>query len=229
MSVTTRRETDIAKPALELLREMGFDLYQEVPYGGRADIVGVLAGRTVCVCEVKAALTFDVIAQAKRWHRHAHWVFVAVPGLMNRGPSDGRRLAYDLCESLGIGVIEIEIRDGYGMVSIRNYPRLNRSAEPKKLLAELRPEHKEYAAAGSCNGRYWSRWKDSVRHLVEHVRQHPGIVLKDLLTVVPHHWSTNASAKGCVARQIQSGIIKELSLKTEGLMQRVYLAERAVA
>jgi len=220
-----RRETDIAKPALELLREMNFDLYQEVPYGGRADIVGVLAGRTVCVCEVKAALTFDVIAQAKDWRGDAQWVFVAVPGLMNRGPSDGRRLAYDLCESLGIGIIEIEVESNFARAQIRLFPRLNRFAKPEKLLAELRPEHKTFAAAGSCNGRFWSRWRDSVRRLAEHVKDHPGITLKELIEIVPHHWSTNASAKGCVARQIHAGLIKGIRLETVAKKMRVYPVE----
>ncbi len=217
-----RRETDIAKPALELLREMNFDLYQEVPYGGRADIVGVLAGRTVCVCEVKSALTFDVIAQAKGWRAHAQWVFVAVPGLMNRGSSDGRRLAFELCETLGIGVIEIQIQSGFARAKVTLYPRLNRFAKPGKLLAELQPEHKTFAAAGSCNGRFWSRWRDSIRRLTEHVKANPGITMKDLLDTIPHHWSTNASAKGCIARQIHAGLIKELRLEANGKLLRVY-------
>jgi hypothetical protein len=217
MSAPRRAETDLARQAMKVLSDLGFDLYQEVPYGGRADIVGVLAGRTVCVCEVKASLSFDVIAQAKRWHGVAHWVFVAIPWI--KLVSDGRRLARDICEQLGIGIIEIQEHSN----KIVRYPRLERSARPEGLLKVIKPEHKTFAPAGS-NGKFWSPWRDSVSRLVRAVCTQPGMTLKELIEGVPHHWGTNASAKGCIARQIQSGIIKELRLEVKDKQMRVYLA-----
>lgn len=220
--MSARPETEIAKPALSLLGEMGFDLYQEVPLGARADIVGVLAGRTVCVCEVKAALTFEVIAQARAWIRYAHWRFVAVPSAYR---SEGRRLAFEICELHGIGIIEV----GRALnASVCLYPRLNRAAQPQRLLDALRPEHKTFAQAGS-NGAFWSPWRDTVHRLVRAVYQQPGIQLKDLIATNKHHWSSNASAKGCFARQIQAGLIKELRIERAGRQMLVFPAAKTTS
>jgi hypothetical protein len=218
IAATTRRsEVDLAKIVLALLGEMGFDCYQEVPLGARADIVGVLAARTVCVVEVKASMNLDVIAQADAWKRYAHWRFVAVPESMK--DSDGRRLAREVCEQRGIGVIEI----GAEVCKIRKYPALNRSADAQRLIKVLCPEHKTYAAAGS-NGKFWSPWRDSVERLVLEVRRQPGILLKDLIETTQHHWSNNHSARGCFARQIEAGLIKQLRLVRDGKQLKVELA-----
>ncbi len=220
-------ETEIAKPAMALLQEMGFELYQEVPLydgGQRADIVGVLAGKTVAIVEVKAGLSFDVIAQAKRWD--AHWRWVAVPS-QKGGASDGRRLAMEICGSFGIGVIEvIHAGSSCPVVEIKRYPALRRTADVSRLLAQLRPEHKTFAAAGT-SGRYWSRWRDSVARLVAMVRERPGIPMSMLLAEVPTHWASTASAKSCVSQQIADGSIKELRLEQADGRMRVYPTEGA--
>lgn len=214
-----RAETAIAKPVLRLLGEMGFDLYQEVPLGARADIVGILGGKTVCVVECKASLSFDVLAQAQNWIKFAHWRFVAVPAAK---ASDGRRLARNLAEDLGIGVIEVTDRnDGANFATVRSYPRLNRACDPGRMLKALRPEHKTFAEAGS-NGSHWSPWRESIRSLVSEVEREPGQTLAAIIAKVPHHWANNSSAKGCVARQIQAGLIKGLRLQVDGKVLRVY-------
>ncbi len=223
MSATGKfSEVELAKPVIQFLHQMGFDLYQEVPLGGggpRADIVGVLGGKTVAIVECKASLSFDVIAQAKQWD--AHWRFVAVPDLKG-GASDGRRLALDFCASLGIGVIQVRT-DGQ-VIRVAHYPALRRRANVGRLLAQLRPEHKTFAAAGS-SGRYWSPWRDSVHRLVGAVKDKPGMPLQELLAQVKHHWGSAASARGCVARQIEGGIIKDLRMVREGKKLLIYPAE----
>ena len=213
-----RPETELAKPVLELLIEMGFDCYQEVPLGGRADIVGVLAKRTVCVVEAKSSLTFEVIAQAEEWRRFAHWRFVAVPAARC---SDGRRLAKQVCEERGLGIIEVS-----EVAQITLYPRLNRAALPKRLLDALRPEHKTFAEAGSSTGKFWSPWRESVSRLVSIVQNRPGITLEELVKTAQHHWHTNASARACVARQIEGGVIKELRTEVQDRKLCVFLAEK---
>lgn len=217
--MTRRRETELARPVLALLTEMGFDLYQEVPLGGRADIVGVLK-RTVCVVEVKAALTFDVIAQAEEWRRVAHWRYVAVPLVRN---SDGRHLAKRVCEERGVGIIEISKHD-YAKVELP--PALNRHADAKRLLDVLRPEHKTFAPAGSSSGHFWSPWRDSVAKLVAIVARRPGITLKELVETTHHHWHSNASARSCIAKQIEAGIIKELRTEVRDRKLCIYPAEK---
>lgn len=209
-------ETSLAKLALRQLEEMGFDCYQEVPLGTRADIVGVRRG-IVCVVEVKTALSFDVVAQADDWLPLAHWRFIAVPRVRSGGR--GRELAYSVCEERGIGIFEIS--EQHDRVWILRYPRLNRNANPQRLLDVLRPEHKTYAEAGS-SGSYWSPWKSSVQALVREVDRQPGLLLRDLVLKIKHHWASNTSAVNCVSRQIADGAIPELRIEKEGRKVRVF-------
>lgn len=199
-------ETAVAQNAHRLLVDMGFDVYQEVPLGNRADLVGV-RGKLVCVVECKTSLTIDVIAQAEHWRPYAHYRYVAVP----RSRSN-RALAREILLERGIGLIEEEVT---------TFAPLNRHARPEKLLAVLRPEHKTYAAAGS-QGSYWSPWRDSVARIKRMVQQRPGIELKELVQLVPHHWASAASAKSSIARQIACGVISGLRLETVAKSTRVY-------
>ena len=198
-------ETDIAKPAVVLLESMGFDVYQEVPYGSRADIVAI-KNRIVCVVEVKKSLSFEVIAQARHWVRHclAHWVFVAVP---KAKASDGRTLAYSLCEQLGIGVIEV----GAHKTWIRSYPKLSKRVSTR-LKDAVRPEHKTFAMAGS-KGSFWSPWRESVERLRKDVEREPGRLIIDVLKCITHHWANDRSAMSCVSTQIANGIIKGIRIE----------------
>lgn len=94
---------------------------------------------------------------------------------------------------------------------------------PDESGRAIRPEHKTFAEAGS-NGAFWSPWRESVDRMVRTIQQTPGIPLAELVTLVPHHWGTDSSARGCIARQIKAGLIKGLRLETKHKVVRVYPA-----
>jgi hypothetical protein len=214
-------EADLARAVVGYLEDLHWDVYQEVSDGEhRADIVAVQAP-LVTVVETKKSLTFDVIAQATRWHGRAHRVFVAVPYAKWSG---GRQLAFRVCEERGIGVLLCQ--QGYAgaaSVSEQVAPRLNRRIRDG-LAAELRPEHKTFAAAGSASGGHYTAFKGTCRALLRAAQEKPGSTLKELIDSIEHHYATPSSARTHLARWIEDGGIPGLGLEREGRVARVVVA-----
>jgi hypothetical protein len=210
-------ETDLAAPVIAWLEEQRWDVYQEVagPSGGVADIVATL-GNLVCVVELKTSLSFEVVAQAKRWRSYASWTFVAVPHAKG---SDGRALAQDLLESLGIGLITIDARsrgvDQLPWANIVHVPRLQRRIE-SSLRDALRPQHKTFARAGNAEGRHWTPFQDTCEKIARFVREHPGSVIKDVLGAIEHHYHTESTARACLVQWGERGSIRGVTLRREG-------------
>lgn len=212
------KETDLAPPVIRWLAEdLRFDVYQEVPYGARADILALRPSIT-CVVELKLSLSLEVIAQAKNWRHRAHWIFVAVPAAKQ---SDGRFLAREVCEHLGIGLLEVHT---YRMprkgdtdpdrqeAKVLQLPRFNRNVIDQALRAAAQPEHKTFAPAGS-SGAHWTPWRASITRLKQHVAAHEGCLIAEAIAVIGHHWANDRSARQCITRQITEGIIKGLRIE----------------
>jgi len=213
-----KRETDLAPPVIRWLAEdLRFDVYQEVPHGGRADIVGLRPNLT-CVVELKQSLSLDVLAQAKRWLLWAHWIFVAVPSAK---PSEGRYLAREVCEQLGIGLLEVHSYRPARLgdpdpdrteAKVLQLPRYNRKLLADPLRAAVQPEHKTFAPAGS-KGAHWTPWRASVARLKAHVAAHEGCLIAEAVHAIGHHWANDRSAKQCITLQIHEGIIGGLRIE----------------
>lgn len=113
-------EVELARPVVRWLRARDYEVHQEVVTGeGRADIVVVLPDRTLWIIECKNALTFDLLDQAERQHRCAHYVSVAVPAVQRQGglqQKGGRVLANRWLQEHGIGLLEVErLAGGLGL------------------------------------------------------------------------------------------------------------------
>ncbi|TXH14611.1 MAG: hypothetical protein E6R03_08830 [Hyphomicrobiaceae bacterium] len=111
-------EVELARPVVQWLRARDFEVHQEVVTGeGRADIVVVLPSRALWIIECKNALTFDLLDQAERQHRCAHYVSVAVPAVQRKHREEGgRALAYRWLRDHGIGLLEVErLAGGLGL------------------------------------------------------------------------------------------------------------------
>lgn len=215
-------EAELAAAVVGYFRDLKWDVHQEVvDVSHRADIVAV-QGQLVAVVETKKSLTFDVIAQASRWLDRAHHVFVAVPYAKW---SDGRCLAFRVCEERGIGVLLCQ--QGYpGAASVKEEraPQLNRRIRPG-LRDKLRAEHKDSLAAGSAGGGYYTAFKGTCNALLRAARAKPGSTLKDLIESIEHHYSTPSSARTHLARWIENGGIQGLRLERDGRVARVVLSD----
>ncbi|GMV18373.1 MAG: hypothetical protein AMXMBFR56_65970 [Polyangiaceae bacterium] len=193
------RETDLGRVAKGWLENSrGLEAFQEVVAGGhRIDLVGRRHGCVVTV-ECKVSFGLPVIAQAQRWlakgERQASesWVCVA----QSRRASDERRLGRDVCDRLGIGVLEVDggrWRVAVGATS-SNPPDLS---EWNELLHQ---EQKDAAPAGTNGGGYSTDFKRTCVALVETVTKSPGITLKDAVVETAHHYQTRASAVSALSR-----------------------------
>lgn len=226
-------EAELAAAVVEHLRAEGFEVYQEVEgYGGVADIVAVRGDR-VRVVECKLVFGADVLGQAWGWQSVAHEVCIATPpGRYGRGT--GGAFLRAAARELGIGIYEVsrgyQRFDGQPRsieVRLPVEPR-EQTANASKLLASLREEHKTYAAAGSPTGHRWTKFRESERNLVEHVRAHPGELTRVVMKAVKHHWRGKYPASR-VRVLIERGIITAVRVEESPEGTRFYPVEEAAA
>ncbi len=210
-------EKDLGDPVIAWLEDHGWEVYQEVagPHGGVADIVATL-GSLMCVVELKKSMTFDLLAEAKRWLRYANWTYMAVP--MARD-SDGRRLAFQIAELLGIGIMTVTPGryDGNmpNRVDVRLVPKLQRRV-PSDLRDMLRPAHKTFSVAGAAHGRHWTAFQDTCEQIANFVRNTPGASLGQVIGGIKHHYRTESTAKACLVQWGKKGVIRGVVLRKQG-------------
>lgn len=210
-------ETDIARPVVAWLADLGWDVYQEVQCvrgGPRADIVAT-RGAVVRVVEVKATLGMAVIAQAWNW-RHSGWahqVCVAVP---TRRRDASAALGAEICRERGIGLLIVgtSVEEIEGPATVRRAPRA------QELRGALAHEHKTCAEAGSQGG-YWTPYQGTCRNLLDYVRRNPGCALADAIREIKHHYRSFASAQGAIAGWVRAGKVRGVRLE-EGRPLRLW-------
>lgn len=237
-----RREQDLGPPVVAWLEERGFEVYQEVEMhqgGPRADIVGVLGPR-LFVVELKKSLGLDVIAQAAHWRRYAHHVAVAVPIRVGKmfgrrvtvTNDPGRLLAAEVLAWKGVGLLEVlpPGQDGHlaqlgvsadGVVEHANVegPRETMQAPFNRRIVEglraaLRPEQRKFARAGNAEGRRWTKFRETATRLRRYVEAHQGCTLKQAITDITHHYTTDASARGALVDLLRKGVVDGVALNT---------------
>lgn len=201
------KETDVAAAVVKWLREDGWDVYQEVSCtSGVADIVATRDGR-VWIVETKTTLSFALIDQARDRLKHAHWVSVAVPAA--RRPET----ASWILRYFGIGLL---LQTGYkgGEVKESIEPRTNRAGHrgAKKLLAGLVPEQRDFAAAGSQHGGYWTPFKATCKNALSYVNVHGACTAKALMDGIKHHYRTSATARSTFIQRIEAGVVPGLRI-----------------
>lgn len=189
-------EVDIARPVVEWLSDLRYDVYQEVAgYHGVADIVA-RRGRLIWVVEAKRTFNLHLLEQAHRWRGLAHRVSIAVPKL----PSRAQGVALRVLESFGIGVFVVS----GGHVHHHGTP-LHRAARTDRW--HLCDEQRDHVAAGTAGGGYWSEFKRTAKTARQYVAKHPGCTLSELVAGISHHYATDKSARAHLPRYIREGII----------------------
>lgn len=230
--MTKRPETAVGAPVVAHLREMHWDVYQEVHMGMVADIVGV-QGRVLWVIECKTSLGFDVIAQAARWVQGgwAHFVSVAVPWV--KQASDGRALAMRVCGWQGIGCLEVKGHPSFpggeteATVTEVARPTLHRSARFHRQLRDCLREEQKSQVAGTAGGGHWTPFRHTCDQLRRVVKETPGIHLKDALERIDHHYHSDSTARSALPKWIETGKFKGVRLEVEGHRCRLYPEEGA--
>ena len=221
-------EVELAKPVIDWLTDLRWDVYQEVSLGyamACADIVAV-QNRIVWVIESKRSFTLDLIEQARSHCRYAHYISVAVPW----NSACHSRMARDVCNWLGIGVLAVR-QAGYPSDSPRvhelDVPKLHRRAWASKFLDVLRPEHKTFAEAGNANGRRFSLspFQQTCIAIANYVRVHPGASLKDVIDSIDTHYASTATARSCIAKWASAGKIRGVRVERDDTRLKFYAVE----
>lgn len=214
-------EIEVAEIIIPYLKEMGWEVYQEVEihhHGGIADIVAT-QGNLVWVLECKRTLSLSLMAQAEGWKKLAHYVSIVVP-MKKRWTS--QRLLERILDYLGIGCYMVSKPD---IISEFAPVKLNRKANSDRIRKNLTELHKTWAKAGNARGSRYTPFQHTKDNLIHEVKKHPGITIKELILSIDHHYNSEASAKGSILQWIHKGVIKELELKHEGRGYKVYLKE----
>ncbi len=220
-----KSEVELAKVIIQYLKEMGWEIYQEVQISSGGNIADIVAkqGNLIWILECKLSLSLYLIAQAKEWKNFGHYVSIVTP--TKRG-SKSFYIAEDILKHYGIGHFEVSDYGYNKEFSIyqRSSPRLNRKAMVHHVKKYLTDTQKDWGAeAGNANKLRYTPFQDTKRQLIQTVKDYPGLTIKELIDSINHHYSSDKNAKSSILQWIHKGIINELELKMEGRSYKVYL------
>lgn len=212
-------ETEVAEIIIPYLKQMGWEVYQEVQIDSNiADIIAT-QGKIVWVLECKKSLSLNVMAQAYKWRRYAHYVSIVVP---TKKRWNTELLLKNILDYLGIGCYMVSKPDN---ISEFAPVKLNRKVMSYYITNSLTEQHKTWAKAGNANGNRYTPFQHTKDNLIREVRKNPGITLKQLIKSIDHHYASEASAKGSLLSWIHQGVINEVELRREGRQYKIYLKE----
>lgn len=206
-------EQQLAKVLVAHLQTLGADVYEEVEVsGGVADIVARV-GAELWIIEVKASLSWALLAQGRERRRLAHRVYVAAPYSRNLRDFAG------LCEEMGVGLFLIRPGAQWDPPTVREEVASRRwNTRPVDLAAKLRPEHKTHAKAGAASaaGR-WTPFRSTCEALLDVVSRQPGIKLKAAIEGIRHHYRSVSSARSSLATWIREGKVPGVQMRDGAL------------
>lgn len=216
-----KSEEEFAEIIVKWLKKNGWEVYQEVQaraYSGIADIVAEKYG-LYWIIECKLNFGFKVMAQADDWKGCANYVSVAVPS------SKTNMFKRKICKLLNIGVMSVSkhfYKDNE--FNIEEYlVAQTQTIKSKCLINALTEKHKTYAKAGNNCGKRITPFNTTVENLTTLVKEKSGILLKQAIIKITHHYATDNSAYACIRQYISNGIIKGFELKYDERKPRIYL------
>lgn len=192
-------EIELAKPVIKYLEEMGWSVYQEVLiYGKIADIVAI-CGKLTWILECKTSLSLKLLEQTYAWRGRANFISIVIP---RKSYIYSNSFVDKILSSEGIGSLIVDFTE----VRENIRPKFNRKTIDIKKY--IKPEHKYWAEAGSQKG-FYTPFQNTKRNIEYEIKKYPnGILFKDFLKLIDHHYHTEATAKNCLQQWINSGIIK---------------------
>jgi hypothetical protein len=214
-------EADLARKVVSWLQDYQWEVYQEVQvasYDRIADIVAT-QGPLLWVIECKTSLGLSVMEQAYYWLGHANYISVAVPSRNNYS-----REGYFVTRLLtGLGIGSICVRSSGDQPVFQGEAKQRLFRKTSHLLRNALVEaHKSFAEAGNAHGRRWSPFKETCAKIYAYVKQHPGCSIGDVVKNIETHYHTPSTAKSCLSKWINQGIVPGVESKTEGRRNKLY-------
>ena len=207
-----RTEAEIARVVMDSMLEQGWDCYPEVelPYGGRADIVGVRPfpfcpnRQCVHIVECKTSWTLSLLSQGVDRCAFAHYVTLAAPTSYTKlgYPSTPSAFYMRLCREHGLGLVKFEKSADLAIDDLKSQaPRLVRHKEhkflggPARLIDSLHEDMKRYAPGTQPSAGYSTTFRRTMDRCEKYVRDNPGCTVKEIVQVVEHHYARDAGFK----------------------------------
>lgn len=224
-----RRETDVAAPAVTYIQEHGWEVFQEVRFGGPgepvADIVGRLqspSGLTlIWVVEAKTSMSLDLLSQAVAWTTLANFVSVVTPSIRSKTYRAEKMIDWILSYH-GIGRFTAGQYGSFHQNTPSTLHRLKRSAVHRwdQYLALAR---KSTVVAGTSHGGYWTPYKETCSCLRDYVNRNPGCGLTEAIGSIKHHYRRNSTAIASMRTWLQTGKVPGVRVEMEKGKIRLYL------
>lgn len=194
-----------------------YKLHEEVGISGvSCDLVYENGDKVFCI-EAKMHLNAKVIEQACRWRNVATASFVAVPfGSVHDWFHNPKRT---IIEELGLGLILAA--DGVARFVLDYYNPLVESPYRSNNGIYQYPADWEYwrpcfdrigeneCPAGSKIGKRSTTFTRTIDALKIEAKKHPDYNLKQLLAIVPTHYSSIKSAEGAIRRYAKYGVVEK--------------------
>lgn len=207
-----KSETELASVIISWLKESQWEVFQEVQphtYGASADIVAK-QGKVSWIIETKLTFGLAVIEQAAAWLHMANFVSVGVP-------YSRRGFAEVVCSKLGIGVLRASpVQYGYSTDILETDGTMARVKPEANILKFCKEPHKDFAAAGNNNGHRYTPFTQTCRNVLSIVAANPGILYKDLLPKLDHHYASLKTARACILQWGHAGKIRGVEFRKEG-------------
>jgi len=199
------KESEIAAVLRRWLDDQGWITYPEVPVGWRSvvDIVAIKREPEIVWCiETKTSLSRKVFHQCQYHFMYADLVSVGVP--TPQRPTDRiekmkNHNENSLLRGESIGMIYIDPKTGKceEVLKSRNdqWPvRSKFHGSRRQYLLALPDKMREYKAAGTPAGGVLTAFRETCDLIAVFVREHPGCTIKELVSGIDHHYSSDKGA-----------------------------------
>lgn len=221
-------EEKMAEEVIGWLRNKGYEVWEEVQPKANSSYADIVAQKDdeLVIIECKLSYGASVISDAMNWIGWADRIAIAYP---QRSWRDRRiRRAYKAL----VGIYDIEewevhkrTRENSNSYVFIKQEKMHSDPSMKNYILEsLKPEHKEWAKAGSKDATRVTDFNITKYHLIEYVKEHQGVTLKDAVPHIGHHYASDESAYGSLAKYLEKGdIIKEINIQGTGRYMKLFV------
>ncbi len=205
------KESDLTEYVRADFELLGYTTYAEVCVKGggspRCDMYARMEdknhemyGHTI-VFEAKLVFNFKVLEQCYFWKNRAHDNYIIVPTTYKNMST--RKFARELCRTLGIGVIEVNVNKDKYHVTVKS----KRCDKPK--IPTLYEQQKLTIASNSDNN-YVTPFKITVENINNYMKdKNNDVYLIDLVRNIKHHYKSDISATRAIRFLIDKCVIKD--------------------
>lgn len=221
------KESDLADAFIPWIETSGWDVFQEVSFKETGRVADIILRRypTVWAIELKTSLSLDLLVQAEEWIRYTNYVSIVVPDRKSLHRTRSYRFVMKVLKDYGIGLFTIGkgFDDSFLVTEVISptFRRFN----PSKYWSFLHDGYKVSGKAGNNNGDRWTAFRQTCWNLWNFLEINPGSTMDQIVTGTTHHYRTSSTARQCIMKWINSGIIEGVQIDSSTKPFKFYLKD----